>query len=140
MWSLPGRWLKRETGGCSGWPPAGPLSGRRHSSACQSRFWWNAPELEPEVQKKRWRLATFVSSDLLWHKHATVDPFNDQRETWNAARWWFSGRRRRSNLAELFHLFVSVWIEFLRHILHPEQRSSVFRPGLLHLVDGQPGV
>lgn len=87
-------------------------------------------------------VARFMSSDLLWHKHATVDPFNNQRETWNAARWWFSGQRRchRSNLAELFHLFVSVWIEFLRHVLHPEQRSSVFRPGLLHLVDGQPGV
>lgn len=51
--SLPGTWLKRGTGGCSGWPPAGPLSGRRHSSVCQSWFWSYAPELEPEMEKMK---------------------------------------------------------------------------------------
>lgn len=41
-------WLRRERGGCSGSLPAGPPSGRRHSSVCQSSFWLCAPEPEPE--------------------------------------------------------------------------------------------
>lgn len=42
-------WLKRARGGCSGWLPAGPPSGRRRSSVCQSLFWLCAPGLEPEI-------------------------------------------------------------------------------------------
>lgn len=49
MYTVPGMWLKRETGGCSDWPPAGPPSGRRHSSVCQSWFLWCVPGLEPEI-------------------------------------------------------------------------------------------
>lgn len=46
---LPGMWLKRARGGCSGWLPAGPPSGRHRSSVCQSLFWLCAPGLEPEI-------------------------------------------------------------------------------------------
>lgn len=42
-------WLKRARGGCSGWLPAGPPSGRHRSSVCQSLFWLCAPGLEPEI-------------------------------------------------------------------------------------------
>lgn len=49
-------------------------------------------------KRKDGDVAPVVSSDLLWHKRATVDPFNDRRETWNAARRWFSGRRHRQTL------------------------------------------
>lgn len=45
-----------------------------------------------------------------------------------------------TNLAEFLHLFVSVWIQFLRYILHPEQRSSVVGSALLHPVYRQPRV
>lgn len=45
-----------------------------------------------------------------------------------------------TNLAEFLHLFMCVWIQFLRYVLHPEQRSSVFSPGLLHSVHRQPRV
>lgn len=45
-----------------------------------------------------------------------------------------------TNLAEFLHLFMCVWIQFLRYILHPEQCSSVFSPGLLHSVHRQPRV
>lgn len=46
---LPGMWLGHEREGCSDWLPAGPLSGRRQSSVCQSLFLWSAPGLEPET-------------------------------------------------------------------------------------------
>lgn len=49
---VPGRWLGRETGGCSDWPPAGPLSGKRRSWACRSSFWWFGPEPEPDIETK----------------------------------------------------------------------------------------
>lgn len=37
--------------------------------------------LNLRYKRKDGDVATIVSSDLLWHKHATVDPFNDQQET-----------------------------------------------------------
>lgn len=45
-----------------------------------------------------------------------------------------------TNLAEFLHLFMCVRIQFLRYVLHPEQRSSVLGPGLLHSIHGQPRV
>lgn len=43
-------------------------------------------------------------------------------------------------LPELFHLFVCVGIQLLGHVLHPEQSSAVFRPGLFHAVHCEPCV
>lgn len=45
-----------------------------------------------------------------------------------------------TDLAEFLHLLVCVWIQLLRYVLHPEQRSSVFSPRLLHSIHRQPGV
>jgi len=44
------------------------------------------------------------------------------------------------NLAKLVHLLVGVWIELVGHVLHPQQRPAVLRPGLLHPVHRQPRV
>lgn len=52
----------------------------------------------------------------------------------------FWQRCDRPNLAKFLHLFVGIRIQLLRHVLHPEQRPAVFRPGLLHPVHRQPRV
>lgn len=48
--------------------------------------------------------------------------------------------RGQTNLAEFLHLFMRIWIQLLRYILHPKQRSTVFSPGLLHPIHRQPRV
>ena len=44
------------------------------------------------------------------------------------------------NLPELLQLFESVRVKLCAHIFHPEERSPVLSPSLLHGVDGPPGV
>lgn len=46
--------------------------------------------------------------------------------------------QKTSYLPKLLHLFVKIRIQFLRYIFHPQQRSSVFGPTLLHSIDRQP--
>lgn len=40
-----------------------------------------------------------------------------------------------SHLAELLQLLIGVWIQFLGHVLHPQQGSSVLGARLLHPAD-----
>ncbi len=46
----------------------------------------------------------------------------------------------QSDLAKFFQLFVSIWVQFLWDILHPEQSSAVLSTGFLHPAYGQQGV
>lgn len=51
-----------------------------------------------------------------------------------------SPKQASSYLAELFQLFVGVWVQFLGDVFHPEQSSSVLGAGLLHTSDCQQRV
>lgn len=45
-----------------------------------------------------------------------------------------------SHLAELLQLLIGVWVQFLGHVLHPQQGSSVLGARLLHPADRQQRV
>lgn len=48
--------------------------------------------------------------------------------------------KNKTNLSEFLHLFMCIWVELLRYVLHPKQRSTVLSPWLLHSIHCQPRV
>lgn len=49
-------------------------------------------------------------------------------------------KQNETNLSEFLHLFMRIWVELLRYVLHPKQRSTVLSPWLLHSIHCQPRV
>lgn len=49
-------------------------------------------------------------------------------------------KKNKTNLSEFLHLFMCIWVELLRYVLHPKQRSTVLGPWLLHSIHCQPRV
>lgn len=120
--SVPGRYTENGKACCSDSLPACPPSDKHHFSVSQtgSLFLW--PGFGPESGRADGHKITY------WYQ--TSGPVRRRK--------WI--HHRLPCLAELFQLFVGVWVQFLRDILHPEQRSSVLGAGLLHAADRQQRV
>lgn len=114
---LPGKYIRNVKACCSDWLPACPLSDTRHSSVYQNALLFLVPGPEPIHKRKK------IAENFNLYIY--------RRKSWLLTL---------SDLTKFLQLFVSIWVQLLRDVLHPEQSSAVLSPGFLHPAHGQQGV